>query len=62
LRKHYENERPSFLAARIVCHNGRAVLRRSCGGILRPTGEAGKITLKAEADGLKSVTTKIQTN
>jgi beta-galactosidase len=35
-------------------YQGRAL------AILRPTGEAGKITLKAEADGLKSATVVIR--
>jgi hypothetical protein len=40
-------------------------LRKTCEGrcvaILRPTGSAGKIELKAEADGLKSATVFVKT-
>jgi beta-galactosidase len=32
-----------------------------CIAILRPTGSAGKIILKAEADGLKAATIEVQT-
>jgi beta-galactosidase len=49
------NDASSFHAPLRKTYEGRALV------ILRPTGETGKITLKAEADGLKSATTKIQT-
>jgi beta-galactosidase len=43
----------------------RLPLRKTCEGralaILQPTGAAGEITLKAEADGMKSAATNIQT-
>jgi beta-galactosidase len=49
------NDDSSFHAPLRKTYQGRAL------AILRPTGAAGKITLKAEADGLKSATTNIQT-
>ena len=40
-------------------------VRKTCQGrclaILRPKGDAGKITLKAEADGVKSATVVVKT-
>ena len=43
----------------------RVPLRKTCEGrclvILRPVGDAGKITLKADADGLKATTIGVRT-
>ena len=49
------NDAASFHAPLRKTYQGR------CIAILRPTGGAGKITLKAEADGLKPATIAIQT-
>jgi beta-galactosidase len=49
------NDASSFRVPLRKTYEGR------CIAILRPTGDAGKITLKAEADGLKPATILIQT-
>jgi beta-galactosidase len=49
------NDDSSFHAPLRKTYQGRAL------AILRPAGDAGKITLKAEADGLKAATIEVQT-